>query len=191
MRSGFFLATIIFSFAIAFSTTQLQRVEADDSGFDVNGVVTVPQGSGGAGYSSSSNDSNSAVRVSDSNPTAEGYDRAMEKELSPNYTSNQRTARSGVPFAGAPIVTTPARFAQLDKMYGGTLPRYLPEARFDSLVHQAGGLAEFIYNDEGVFSAPPLSGFTERSRINAAIFSPNLSTGHHDESLPSAGGYPN
>ena len=186
------LGAVILLLAASYSATGLQMAQAQ---FDVNGVITDPQGSGGAGYSSSRIDPNSSVRQSDSFATGGGGDRSMEKELTPDYTSNQQTSRGGVPFAGAPTTTTPigngTGVAQLDAVYGGTLPQGLPQTRLDSFVAQAGGMAEMIYGDEGVMDIPPLFGFTEMSRINTGINSGGLTTGHQDGSLPEAWGYPN
>jgi hypothetical protein len=173
------LSAILILLAVSSSSSSWQRAQADPT-FD----TTDSAASGGTGYQEA------AVRESDSSPTGQGPS-AMPKELSAVYTQNQQTARNGVPFAGAPIVTTPTKFAQLDKVYGRTLPQQLPQARFNSFVRQAGGNAERIFGDDGGSGVPPMSGYTDMSRINAGINSPGLTTGHHDDSLPPAGGFPN
>ncbi|PWU01017.1 MAG: hypothetical protein C5B53_03345 [Candidatus Melainabacteria bacterium] len=182
------LTAVLLAIAACYTVSSWQRVQAEPE-FDVNGVVTDPQGSGGAGYSSSRNDPNSAVRQSDSFRTGEGPDRAMEKELTPDYTSNQQTSRSNIPLAGAPTTTTQTQFTQLDKVYGGTQPQGLPQTRLDSFVAQAGGQAELIYGDEGVFDIPPYFNFTDDHHINTGIHS-GITTGHQDGSLPEAWGFP-
>lgn len=190
------LITVLVAVATSYTVSCSQKAQADTT-FDINGVITDPQGGGGAGYSSSPTDGGSDVRLSDSYRTGEGPDRAMERELTPDYTSNQKTSRSNVPLAGAPVTTTSlgrlngtSGISQLDKVYGGGLNK-LPQTRLDSFVAQAGGQAEMIYGDEGVFDIPPLFFFTGMSRINSGIHSGGLTTGHDDGSLPEAWGFPN
>ena len=184
------ITALFLSFVACWTVSSWQTALAGD--FDVNGVMTDPQGSGGAGYSSSPTDVYSSVRLSDSAPTGQGPE-AMAKELTPDYTSNQQFSRNDVPFAGAPVTTTPvgtgSGVSQLDKVFGGGVGN-LPPTRLDSFVAQAGGNAELIYGDEGIMDIPPLFGFTEMSRINAGINSGGLTTGHQDGSLPEAWGYP-
>lgn len=80
-------------------------------------------------------------------------------------------------------------FATLDKTAPGKKPGQLPETKLDSFVRQAGGMAELIYGDEGVFDIPPFFGFDTSHRINTGIHSGNLTTGH-PSNLPEAWGYP-
>jgi hypothetical protein len=172
-----------------------QRANADTSNlnppttmnYTVDGVTTDVYGSDATGYTGTD------VRQSDSSLTGEGP-QAMAKELTPDYTSKQNISRSGVPYAGMQVTSSdPMRvtqFTQLDKVYGGTQPQALPQTTLDSFVNQAGGLAYFIYGDEGIFTMPPLFGFTELNRINTGISSGGLTTGHTDGSLPEAWGYP-
>jgi len=172
-----------------------QKVQAfgpdPNSEYDVNGTIN-PYGSGSPGYEGMGPGSD--VRLSDSNPTGSGGDRSMETELSPDYTQNQRTSRSNVPLAGRPTTTrylgqSGQGVAQMDKVYGGGLDK-LPMTRLDSFVAQAGGMAEAIYGDEGVYDIPPYFGFTDDHHINTGINSGGLTTGHKDGSLPEAWGYP-
>jgi len=57
----------------------------------------------------------------------------------------------------------------------------LPPTSMDSFVYSAGGQAEEIYGDEGIWDIPPMFGFTQAHRINAGITGTKdkgLTTGH-------------
>jgi len=66
----------------------------------------------------------------------------------------------------------------------------LPACTLDSFVSNAGGQAEDIYGDEGVYSPPPYYGFDYSHRINSGITGQTdagLTTGHGSY-MPSAWG---
>jgi hypothetical protein len=74
---------------------------------------------------------------------------------------------------GGMMLTPPANTGA---MVGG-----LPATVLDSFVQQAGGQAELIYGDEGVYDIPPYFEFTVPHRINSGIFGQSdagLTTGH-------------
>lgn len=76
--------------------------------------------------------------------------------------------------------------AILEKTYNGVPQNResLPETRLESFVFRAGGSAALIYDDEGLYGRPPLSGFTRANTIDSGIHSVNLTTGHRDPTLP-------
>jgi hypothetical protein len=72
----------------------------------------------------------------------------------------------------------------------GAMRNGLPATTTDSFVYQAGGQAELIYGDEGVYDIPPYFEFTKEHRIAAGIFGQRdagLTTGH-GSLLPDAWG---
>jgi hypothetical protein len=107
----------------------------------------------------------------------------------------RHTARSG----GSLGWTSPtgAQYVQLPRtssgglagVYGGASG--LPPTRLDSFVKEAGGLAEYIYGDEGTNAPPPIKNFLPQNRIDfgitASASNAGLTTGH-ESLLPTAWG---
>jgi hypothetical protein len=83
-----------------------------------------------------------------------------------------------------------AGFGNTTRVSGPTGRNGLPPTSLDSFVANAGGNAERIYGDEGIYSRPPYDEFTADHRINAGITGDRdagLTTGH-GSILPDAWG---
>jgi hypothetical protein len=84
------------------------------------------------------------------------------------------------------------RWTILDKTHANQPVSALEPTYIDSLVHQAGGLATQIYDDEGRENRPPFMGFDPQHYIGTGISASQdnsgLTTGHQS-SLPSAWGW--
>ena len=150
--------------------------DANASGFSLSGLVDQPAtgdvyGKGATGEYG---------RITDSVRTGES-----PADLPIHRQDNETMDRQLPSLLNLPITQT----TTLDKTQLHKMPGALPQTRLDSFVSQAGGSAEMIYGDEGLYDIPPLFGFTEGSRINTGIHS-NLTTGHQS-GLPEAWGYPN
>ena len=87
-------------------------------------------------------------------------------------------------------LAVPTALARVTPKIGMQGKNGLPPCQMDSFVHNAGGMADLIYGDEGTDGPPPYSSFTAIHRIEAGIFGDTregLTTGHATN-LPSAWG---